>query len=98
MLTFASQAYVYFPGGFGTLDEFFEIVTLIQTKKIDDIPVILYGKEFWEPLLRYFEKDLLKKFKTISPEDMEIFHLVDSVDDAYKVIMKHAKIKDVVKI
>lgn len=98
MLTFASQAYVYFPGGFGTLDEFFEIVTLIQTKKIDDIPVILYGKEFWEPLLRYFEKDLLKKFKTISPEDMEIFHLVDSVDDAYKMIMKHANIKNVVKI
>ena len=89
MLTFASEVYVYFPGGFGTLDEFFEIITLIQTKKIEPIPVILYGKDYWEPLIRFFEKDMLKKFKTISPEDLEIFYLVDSVDEAYKYIMSH---------
>ena len=89
MLTFSSEVYVYFPGGFGTLDEFFEIITLIQTKKIDRVPVVLYGKAYWEPLLRWFEKDLLKKFKTISPEDLELFHLVDSVDDAYDYIVKH---------
>lgn len=88
MLAFAAEVYVYFPGGFGTLDEFFEIVTLIQTKKIERIPIILYGKDFWEPLMRFFEKDLMKKHKTISPEDMELFHLVDSVDEAYKYIMK----------
>lgn len=88
MLAFAAEVYVYFPGGFGTLDEFFEIVTLIQTKKIERIPIILYGKEFWEPLLRFFEKDMLKKFKTVSPEDLELFHVVDSVDEAYKYIMK----------
>ena len=88
MLTFASEVYVYFPGGFGTLDELFEIVTLIQTKKIEPIPIVLYGTEYWEPLLRFFEKDMLKKFGTISPEDLELFHLVDSVDDAYKYIMK----------
>lgn len=91
MLTFASEVYVYFPGGFGTLDEFFEIVTLIQTKKIEPIPVVLYGKDYWEPLLRFFEKDLLKKHKTISEEDLAIFHLVDSVDEAYKYIMKEVK-------
>lgn len=89
MLTFASEVYIYFPGGFGTLDEFFEIVTLIQTKKIEPLPVILYGKEFWEPLLKWFEKDLIKKFKTISKEDMELFHVVDSVDEAYKFILKN---------
>lgn len=91
MLTFASEVYVYFPGGFGTLDEFFEIVTLIQTKKIEPIPVVLYGKDYWEPLMRFFEKQLVKKYKTISPEDLELFHVVDSVDEAYKYISKEVK-------
>ena len=99
MLTFASEAYVYFPGGFGTLDEFFEIMTLIQTKKIEMIPIVLYGKEYWDPLIRFFEKDLLKKFKTISPEDLELFKVVDSVDEAYKYITKEVKkIKNVRQI
>jgi uncharacterized protein (TIGR00730 family) len=89
MLTFASEVYVYFPGGFGTLDELFEIITLIQTKKIERLPVLLYGREFWEPLLKWLEKDLLKKYKTISPEDLELFHVVDSVDDAYAYILKN---------
>lgn len=91
MLTFASEAYVYFPGGFGTLDEFFEIITLIQTKKIEPIPVLLYGKEYWSPLITFFEKDMLQKYKTISPEDLEIFHVVDSVDEAYTYILKQTK-------
>ena len=88
MLTFASEVYVYFPGGFGTLDEFFEIVTLIQTKKIEPIPVILYGKEYWTPLLQWFEKSLLKEYKTISKEDLDIFKVVDSKDEAKKYIIK----------
>ncbi len=89
MLTLSSEVYVYFPGGFGTLDEFFEIVTLIQTKKIEQIPIVLFGKDYWEPLLRWFEKDLLKKHKTISKEDLDLFHLVDNVEDAYKYIIKN---------
>tara|TARA_B100002051_G_scaffold276628_2_gene326269 strand:+ start:923 stop:1651 length:729 start_codon:yes stop_codon:yes gene_type:complete len=91
MLTFASEAYVYFPGGFGTLDEFFEIVTLIQTKKIERIPIVLFGKEFWDPMIRLFEQNLLKKFETISPEDLDLFVVVDSVDEAYKYITKEVK-------
>jgi uncharacterized protein (TIGR00730 family) len=91
MLTFASEVYVYFPGGFGTLDELFEIMTLIQTKKIDPIPVILYGKDFWSPLIEFFEEQLLKEFETISPEDMKIYHVVDSVDEAFKLITKEVK-------
>ena len=91
MLTFASEAYVYFPGGFGTLDEFFEIITLIQTKKIERIPVVLYGREYWEPMVRFFEQNLVKKFKTISPEDLELFVIVDDVDEAYKYIVKEVK-------
>ncbi len=89
MLTFASEVYVYFPGGFGTLDEFFEIVTLIQTKKIEPIPILLYGKDYWEPFIKIFEDKLLKQFHTISPEDMDLFHLVDSVDEAYDYILSH---------
>jgi len=91
MLTFASEAYVYFPGGFGTLDEFFEIITLIQTKKIEPIPVLLYGKDYWSPLIAFFENDMLQKYKTISSEDLEIFHVVDSVDEAYTYILKQTK-------
>jgi uncharacterized protein (TIGR00730 family) len=95
MLTFSSEVYVYFPGGFGTLDEFFEIITLIQTKKIEKVPIVLYGKEFWEPLLRFFEKDLLKKHRTISKEDLDLFQVVDSVDDAYKYILKNVDCSNV---
>lgn len=95
MLTFASEVYVYFPGGFGTLDELFEILTLIQTKKIEKLPVILYGKDYWEPLIEFFKEVLLKKYQTISPEDLELFHLVDSVDEAYKYINKHVRTTNV---
>lgn len=99
MLTFASEVYVYFPGGFGTLDEFFEIVTLIQTKKIEPIPVVLYGKDYWNPLIRFFEKELLKNFETISPEDLDLFKVVDSVDEAMKYINKKTKsIKNIKQI
>ncbi|MCA9354760.1 MAG: TIGR00730 family Rossman fold protein [Candidatus Kaiserbacteria bacterium] len=99
MLTFASEVYVYFPGGFGTLDEFFEIVTLIQTKKIEPIPVVLYGRDYWEPLMQFFKNDLLKKHQTISAEDLQIFHMVDSVDEAFKHITNEVKkIKNVRQI
>ncbi|MEX0652359.1 MAG: TIGR00730 family Rossman fold protein [Candidatus Paceibacterota bacterium] len=87
MLTFASEVYVYFPGGFGTLDEFFEIVTLVQTKKIEPIPIVLVGKDFWGPLLEWIEKGLLETHHTISKEDINMYTLVDSVDEAYTVIM-----------
>lgn len=89
MLAFAAEVYVYFPGGFGTLDEFFEIITLIQTKKIEKIPVVLYGKDFWEPLIAVFKKTLLHEYKTISKEDLDLFHVVDSVDEAVKYILKN---------
>lgn len=93
MLTFSSEVYVYFPGGYGTLDEFFEIITLIQTKKIERIPMILYGRDFWQPLITWFEKDLVKKHKTISKEDLDLFYVADSVEDAYKYIIKNVDFK-----
>lgn len=91
MLTFASEAYVFFPGGFGTLDEFFEIVTLIQTKKIQKIPVVIFGKEYWTPLLEFVQKKLYDEHKAIDEEHMQIYHLVDTVDEAYEYIVANAK-------
>lgn len=88
MLAFASECYIYFPGGFGTMDEFFEMITLIQTKKIERVPIVLFGVEFWTPLVKLFKNTMLKEFKTISPEDMDLFVVVDDVDEAYKYIIK----------
>ncbi len=89
MLSYSAQAYVYFPGGFGTLDELFEIVTLIQTKKIaTHIPVILIGKEFWQPMLRWLDEDLCNGFQTIEHADFQIFTLVETAEEAMEVIAK----------
>ncbi|MFA6519461.1 MAG: TIGR00730 family Rossman fold protein [Candidatus Paceibacterota bacterium] len=87
MLTYASEVYVYFPGGFGTLDEFFEIVTLVQTKKIRKVPIVLYGKDYWEPLLGFIEKTVYMKHAAIDESDMQLYTLVDSVDEAYDYIV-----------
>lgn len=92
MLSFASEVYVYFPGGFGTLDELFEIVTLIQTKKISKIPIVLYGKAFWTPLLSYMKEVLVKQYETIDADDIDMFNLVDSVDEAHEFIRIHVDV------
>ena len=88
MLAFASEVYIYFPGGFGTMDEFFELLTLVQTKKIEKIPIVLYGKEFWDPMIEFMKSHMLKKFQTISKEDLELIQVVDTVDEAMKYILK----------
>ncbi len=98
MLAFAAEAYVYFPGGFGTLDELMELVTLIQTKKIKRIPIVLYGKNYWQPLLDWFETSLLHEHQTISKEDLKLMTLVDSVDEAYRYIIKNVDYNDVRQI
>lgn len=94
MLSYSAQAYIYFPGGFGTLDEMFEIVTLIQTKKIaTHIPVVLVGKEFWQPITQWIENDLCEKFKTIDHEDKKIFALVDTAEEAVAIV-KESKVRN----
>lgn len=89
MLTYASEVYVYFPGGFGTLDEFFEIVTLVQTKKIRKVPIVLLGKEYWGPLLAFIEKTLYREREAIDKGDMLLYTLVDSIDEAYEYIIEN---------
>lgn len=91
MLSFASEVYVFMPGGFGTLDEFFEIVTLVQTKKIKPIPIVLVDREYWQPLLKWIEQDLYAKHAAISKEDLSIYKVVNSVEEAYVYIMKSLK-------
>lgn len=86
MLTFASQAYIFLPGGFGTLDEFFEITTLIQTKKIKKIPIILIHKDYWKPLFKWIEETLYAEKRTISKQDMKIYRLVDTHEEALKIL------------
>jgi uncharacterized protein (TIGR00730 family) len=89
MLTYASEVYVYFPGGFGTLDEFFEIVTLVQSKKIKKVPIVLVGRSYWEPLLEYIEETLYKEHSAIDEGDMKLYTLVDTVEEAYDYIVKN---------
>ena len=81
-----SQAFVIMPGGFGTLDEFFEAMTLIQTKKIRRRPVVLFGSDYWKGLLSWVEETMLKKEHNISAEDLNLFAVVDTVDDAVQHI------------
>ncbi|HSX25255.1 MAG TPA: TIGR00730 family Rossman fold protein, partial [Candidatus Andersenbacteria bacterium] len=86
MLSASAQAYVFFPGGFGTLDEFFELITLIQTKKMNGVPIICVGKEFWEPLDTWARTALVQTFQTISSEDLNIYTIVDTAEEAFTII------------
>jgi hypothetical protein len=80
-----AKAIVILPGGFGTLDEFFELVTLIQTQKIDLLPVVLVGSEYWKGLLAWLNNTMLKS-GYILDEDMEIFKVIDDIDEVVKHI------------
>ena len=86
-----AQAFVVMPGGFGTLDELFEALTLVQTHKIEKIPVILYGKKFWNGCIEWLEEIVLLKYSNISKEDLDLFKLVDTPDEVLKIIDNHYK-------
>ncbi len=80
-----SQAYVVMPGGFGTLDEMFEAITLVQTNKLIKFPIILMGKDFWGGLVEWIKNTMLKA-GNISPKDLDIFHLVDTPDEVVSIV------------
>ena len=82
-----AQAYVGMPGGFGTLDEIFEAITLIQTKRIKPFPVILVGSDYWGPLWEWIRGNLLKR-KLISPEDVDLATILDDPDDVVNTIKR----------
>jgi uncharacterized protein (TIGR00730 family) len=81
-----SQGFIVMPGGFGTLDELFEAMTLIQTGKIGRFPIILYGEDFWGGLLEWVKNTLRDRYKTISPEDLDLFRLANSPEEAVEHI------------
>lgn len=86
LLTFSAESYVYFPGGFGTLDEFFEILTLVQTNKISKVPLILVGSEFWNPLDEFIQEHLYEEYKTIGKNDMKLYQILDDEDKIIDII------------
>lgn len=92
-MVFSAEAYLVFPGGFGTLNELFEILTLVQTKKIPRVPIVLVGTDFWEPIDDYIRKNLYEKHKAISKGDMDIYTITDDVDEVIKII-KNAPIRE----
>ena len=87
-----ARAVAIFPGGFGTLDEFFETLTLIQTGRMDRIPVLLFGIEFWNKVINF---EALAEAGTIGPEDPKLFTVVDSAEDGWNVIRQHYNLPEV---
>lgn len=96
MLTMSSKVYVFFPGGYGTLDEFSEIQLLMQEGKMPKMPIFLIGKSFWKPLDRWFESKMQKSFKTINPADRKLYKITDDVTEVVKAANKigHRSIYD----
>lgn len=81
-----SQGFICMPGGFGTLDELFEALTLIQTQKIRARPVILVGKDYWSGMVDWIQTVMLGKEANISPSDMDLFHVVDTADEVIQIV------------
>ncbi len=83
-----ASAFVIFPGGFGTMDELFEALTLVQTEKIDTFPIVLVGRDYWGGLLDWIQNTLVSE-NTIAPEDMGLISIVDDVDSICKILKEH---------
>ena len=86
VLTFGARAYVYFPGGYGTFDELFEVMTLMQTHKLPQVPIILVGSTYWNGLDTFIREHLLAGDQTISPGDEHIYTITDDVDQVVSLI------------
>ena len=91
MLAASAQAYVFFPGGFGTMDEFFEMLVLIQTGKAQRVPMVCVGKEFWEPLMRFIDETIVAKFNVATAADTKLYVIVDTAEAAFKIVEKSSE-------
>jgi len=85
-LSFSANAYIIFPGGFGTLDEFSEVLELVQTKKIPPVPLILVDSAFWRPLDMYIKNTLLNDYQTINVEDTELYKITDDDEEILEIV------------
>lgn len=88
MLTFSSEAFVFFPGGYGTLDEFFGIITLIQTEKIPRVPIICVGKDYWNDVKKFLVSNVLETHHAISHDDLNLFTITDNLSQVIELIKK----------
>jgi uncharacterized protein (TIGR00730 family) len=88
-----AEGFVIFPGGFGTLDELFESLTLIQTGKVEHFPVVLYGKDYWDGMMQWIREKPLYEEK-ISPEDLELLTVTSDIDEACEAITRHRRTRD----
>lgn len=88
MLTFSAETFVFFPGGYGTFDELFGILTLIQTKKIPRVPIVLMGKDYWMPAREFIKEQMLNRHHTINKEEFDLLYITDSIDTVIKIIKK----------
>ena len=86
-----SLGFVFMPGGFGTLDEFFEVITLVQTERIPAFPLILFGRDYWRGLLAWMKSTLQEKHKFISPGDLDLVTITDDPQEAIRVILDYAR-------
>ena len=84
-----AAGFIIFPGGFGTMDELFESLTLIQTRKIQRFPVVLVGTDFWGGLVDWVREKMHESYTTISPGDLDLLHLTDSAEDAVNYVLEH---------
>lgn len=88
MLDYSAQAYIFFPGGFGTVSEFLDIVVLIQTKKMGPIPIVCVGRDFWGALDGWIKEHMLKVHHAVSPADLQIYTVARDVKHALEIITK----------
>lgn len=86
-----SDGFVFMPGGFGTMDEMFEVLTLVQTLKIRRIPCVMFGMDYWQGLVDWIESVMYKKYHHINDVDLDLFHRTDDVDDAVQYIVDFHK-------
>lgn len=86
VMTLFADAYIYFPGGFGTIDELSEILTLVQTGKTSKAPLILFGSEFWKPLDEFFRTQMRDNLALITPGDEELYTITDDVDEVVRLV------------
>ncbi len=87
-LSFAAEGYIFFPGGYGTLDELFELLALIQTRKIRKIPIILIGKDYWEELHDFIRRNIYRNHQAIDEKDMELYTITDDDNEVVEIIKK----------
>lgn len=94
-LTFAAETYVFFPGGYGTLNEFFEIATLVQTKRIAPAPIVLFGSEYWKPFDEFMKQHLFRQHRMVEEESLKMYTITDDVNIVVDIVKKAPVIETV---